>query len=333
MSIFHLTNPNLIKGASRGNGKGIALQLGQAGAIVYITGRTMHTDQPGRGSLEETANEIKKRGGTCIPVQVDHEKDEQTKELFQRIDKEQNGRLDILVNNAFKAVQMVLELKDKKFWEMKPETWDEYNNVGLRNHYFCTVYAARMMIPRKSGLIVFISSIGGTRYAFNALNGIGKAAIDRMATDCGAELKDHNVACISLVLGPVHTELMDSMISRMDDKELIFNDPIMHCKVDAELMKEFMELAETNEFAGKCIIELALDANIMKKSSKVIEAAEYAQHHNIRDVNNRVIPSYRQINYCLLFVLPKKLHFIREFVPDFIKVPKMLFSYMNDKLY
>lgn len=268
-------------GASRGIGKGVALQLAEAGALVYITGRTMHTEDPERGSLETTAEAIKKRGGNCIPVQVDHEKDEQVAELFKKIEREQNGRLDILVNNAFKAIQYVLDNKNQKFWDMKPEAWDEFNNVGLRNHYFCTVYAARLMVPRKQGLIVFISSIGGTRYVFHALYGIGKAAIDRMAQDCGTELRDRNVACISLVLGAVHTETLDKICAEKSSKDTFYTDPIGY-NVEHELMQEFIRLAETAEFPGKCIVELALDPNIMRKSGKVVEAAEYAQKHNIR---------------------------------------------------
>jgi dehydrogenase/reductase SDR family protein 1 len=92
------------------------------------------------GSLEDTANEIRNRGGHCIPCVVDHENDTQLSVLFQKIDSEQNGRLDILVNNAYKAVNQIFENSSLKFWESKPEIWDDVNNVGLRSHYICTVY-------------------------------------------------------------------------------------------------------------------------------------------------------------------------------------------------
>lgn len=93
----------LVTGATRGIGKGIALQLAQAGALVYITGRTLKSSN-NLGSLEQTANEIKDRGGVCIPVQVNHENDHEIAGLFQKIEDEQNGVLDILVNNAYKGV-------------------------------------------------------------------------------------------------------------------------------------------------------------------------------------------------------------------------------------
>jgi len=160
------------------------------------------------GSLEATVDEIQQRGGVAIPCVVDHEKPEQVKELFDRINKEQNGQLDVLVNNAYKGVQTIFQGMRQKFYESDPKQWDDINDVGLRNHFVCTAYAARLMVPRKKGLIVNISSPGGQMYLFNVPYGIGKVAVDRMAIDCGIELKKHNVACLSLMLGAVRTEQM-----------------------------------------------------------------------------------------------------------------------------
>jgi dehydrogenase/reductase SDR family member 1 len=155
------------------------------------------------GSLEDTSSEITKRGGHCIPCVVDHESDSQISDLFKRIDQEQNGRLDILINNAYKAVNSIFESSSSKFWELKPEFWDDVNNVGLRSHYVCTVHASRLMVARKQGLIINISSWGGMRYIFNVPYGIGKCAVDRMAADCAVELKEFNVTMVSLYPGAV----------------------------------------------------------------------------------------------------------------------------------
>merc|ERR1711899_555704 len=116
----------VVTGASKGIGRGIAVQLGSAGATVYITGRS-------KDKLEECAAEIKSRGGKAIPVAVDHSNDVEVAGLFERIKEENNGKLDVLVNNA-------------------------YTGVGLRNHFLCTVYASRIMTKRNDGLIVNISS-------------------------------------------------------------------------------------------------------------------------------------------------------------------------------
>ena len=108
-------SPNLagrvcvVTGATKGIGKGIAVQLGAAGAKVYITGRT-------KEMLEDCAKEIKERGGTPIPVQVDHSNDKEVKELFEKIEKDENGKLDVLVNNAYAAVTAIFENIGKPFW-------------------------------------------------------------------------------------------------------------------------------------------------------------------------------------------------------------------------
>ena len=106
--------------------RGIALQLGQAGATVYITGRTT-------ASLEECAREIKERGGHPIAVTMDHGVDSDVEKLFERIKSEQNGKLDLLVNNAYAGVNTIFTNTGKKFWETEPvETWDMIN-VLLRS--------------------------------------------------------------------------------------------------------------------------------------------------------------------------------------------------------
>uniref|UniRef100_A0A3Q0RDH7 Dehydrogenase/reductase (SDR family) member 1 n=1 Tax=Amphilophus citrinellus TaxID=61819 RepID=A0A3Q0RDH7_AMPCI len=114
----------VVTGASRGIGRGIALQLSEAGATVYITGRQENT-------LKQTA--AQERGGNCVPVICDSTKDADIQELFERIKQEQNGRLDILVNNAYSGVQDIFGNMGNKFWETEPSIWDSINNAGLRD--------------------------------------------------------------------------------------------------------------------------------------------------------------------------------------------------------
>uniref|UniRef100_A0A3B4B7W8 Uncharacterized protein n=1 Tax=Periophthalmus magnuspinnatus TaxID=409849 RepID=A0A3B4B7W8_9GOBI len=116
----------VVTGASRGIGKGIALQLSEAGATVYITGRCEKT-------LNETAAEVKERGGNCVPVKCDSTKDQDIEELFEQIKREQHGRLDILVNNAYAGVQV--DNINIPFWETDPSMWDTINNTGLSHHF------------------------------------------------------------------------------------------------------------------------------------------------------------------------------------------------------
>ena len=156
----------IVTGATRGIGKGIALQLGENGAKVYITGRTLDPPKGSvvGGSLKDTAAEIEARGGKCIPVVCDHMKDDDVERLFEQVKRENDGQLDILVNNAYSAVNAIFSNMGVKFWETPVSMWDTVNAVGLRNHYICSVYACRMMVPRKQGLIVNVSSVGGLRY-------------------------------------------------------------------------------------------------------------------------------------------------------------------------
>ncbi|XP_036306263.1 dehydrogenase/reductase SDR family member 1 isoform X2 [Pipistrellus kuhlii] len=160
----------VVTGASRGIGRGIALQLCQAGATVYITGRHLDT-------LRAAAKEAQSRGGQCVPVVCDSSQEAEVRNLFEQVDREQNGRLDVLVNNAYAGVQPVLDNLKKAFWESPASIWDDINNVGLRGHYLCSVYGARLMVPAGRGLIVVISSIGGILHFFNVPYCVGKAAL------------------------------------------------------------------------------------------------------------------------------------------------------------
>lgn len=305
----------IVTGASRGIGKGIALQLGEAGATVYITGRKL-TDSQGdstTGTLTATASEVESRGGKCIPVQCDHSKDEEIAALFEKVKTEQNGRLDILVNNAYAAVQAISEYMGKPFWEQPLSMWDTVNNVGLRNHYMCTVYAAKMMVPRKSGLIVNISSAGGLAYLFNVAYGIGKEACDRMAADCAVELRKHNVAHVSIWPGPVITEHVDNMLKNSQNAK----------------QKQLFEGAESVEFAGKCIVSLAKDPNLMSKSGRILMTPELGREYNLVDVDGRVIDSMRQINW-LLGRNPSTA-WVQRWLPNFIKMPFWMFALRGSK--
>ncbi|CAF1384010.1 unnamed protein product, partial [Rotaria sordida] len=259
----------LVTGATRGIGKGIAIELGAAGATVYITGRTMISSDGQSGSLEETAEIIRNRGGQCIPICVDHENVNETESLFHRIATEQDGRLDILVNNAFKAGTCVIDNMGKSFWEVEPTLYDEINNVSVRNYYYCTVYAARLMVPRKQGLIVTISSLAGLTYFCNVPFGIGKAGCDRLAADTAVELKPHNIASISLWPGLVATETVNSLRLHNELGKMI----------------ESLGKTETPEYVGRIIVHLAQNSSLMQYTGKIVTTADYGIAHGIVDTD------------------------------------------------
>lgn len=266
----------VVTGASRGIGKGIALALCSAGAKVYITGRTLGegdgTGVQKLGSLTRTAQEASARGGECIPVQCDHKDDSSTQALFERVKIENNGRLDCLVNNAYQAANSVP--MGMKFYEKPLEIWDMVHNVGLRSHYIASVFAARMMTvdtSAKCKCIFNISSAGGFRYLFDIAYGVGKAAVDRLAADMAAELKDDNIACISLWPGAVKTEYLESQEFKVGGRKL----PV--------------DNMETPEYTGLAVVALLGDSKIMEKTGEVMQCAEVGKQFGYKDVDGNDI--------------------------------------------
>ena len=303
----------LVTGASRGIGKGIAIGLGEAGALVYITGRSMNqtssTDSIS-GSLLETKSAVEKAGGICIVVSIDHNDDEQIKSLFEQIDREQNGQLDLLVNNAYGGVRSLIDAKGKPFWESDLSLWDACNQVGLRSHYVASHFAAKMMTQRKQGLIVTISSWGGLAPIFGVAYGTGKSACDRLAADMALELKPFNVASISLWPGIVGTE----QFHQLADDNLEDNDSNLGV---AAISDKFNW--ETPLFVGRVIASLYNDQDLMRRTGKVQIAAELAANYGIVDEYEQRPASLRSLRFLLAQGFPS-LKSRTNFIPD-LKVP------------
>ncbi|OQV21920.1 Dehydrogenase/reductase SDR family member 1 [Hypsibius exemplaris] len=281
----------LVTGASRGIGKGIALQLGEAGATVYITGRTLEDgDSPAPGSLRHTAQEIEKRGGKAVPIACDHNNDEDVAKVFQQIQRD-HKRLDILVNNAYAAVDFILKNNGKPFWEFPDNTWDIVNGVGLRNHFLCSTLAARMMVKQRSGLIVNVSSAGGKTYLFTPSYGIGKAAVDRMAADCGLELKAHNVTYVSLWPGAVKTELIIQDTEHRKTGAGSANassTETLELGANARMWDQVAD-GESPEFAGKAVVALATDPKLIERTGQIVTTAALGQEFGFKDIDGRKI--------------------------------------------
>ena len=178
----------VVTGASRGAGKGIALALGGTGAVVYVSGRSVQEgDAALPGTIGATAQAIDAVGGQGIPVACDHRDDAQVAALFERVRREQ-GRLDILVNNA---CQIPAELTQPgPFWR-KPLHMLDLLDVGLRSHYVSSWHAAPLMVEQGAGLIVNTSSYGSVCYMHGPAYGAGKAAADKMAHDMAAVSYTH----------------------------------------------------------------------------------------------------------------------------------------------
>ncbi|MBN2501450.1 MAG: SDR family NAD(P)-dependent oxidoreductase [Anaerolineales bacterium] len=261
----------LVTGASRGIGKGIALSLGEAGATVYITGRTTAENQaavPLTGSITTTTEEVTTRGGEGIAIQCDHNVDEQVQAVFEHIQADQ-GRLDILVNNAWKGYEGYHTNRYPPplfpFWERPVTFWDE-NLAGVRWSYVATTLAAPLMVAQEHGLIVNISF--GALTPGNVAYNIAKSATDRLTVEVAHSLKSHNVSVVSLYPGLVRTE-------------------------GVLLNAEYFDLSnsESPEFTGRAVVALAADERVHKKSGDALVVAELAQEYDFNDIDgNRPLP-------------------------------------------
>lgn len=296
----------LVTGATRGIGKGIAIGLGEAGATVYITGRSLGSQTGGEiesGTLQATQAAVAAAGGTCIAVATDHGDDEQVQALFERIAAEQNGQLDILVNNAYGGVQVLKEAYGTPFWKLGPELWDAGNNVGLRSHYVASIYAARLMVPRKQGLICTISSWGGLSYIFGVAYGTGKAACDRLAADMAVELQPHNVTSLALWPGIVGTELLSAFFQEMAGET-----------PSASAIRDRYNW-ETPLFVGRVIAALVADPQASRWTGRLRIVAELAQRYRVEDENGQRPASLRSLRFVLPFAIPA-LRRYAQWVPD-----------------
>jgi NAD(P)-dependent dehydrogenase (short-subunit alcohol dehydrogenase family) len=266
----------VVTGASRGIGKGIALALGECGATVYVTGRTMESGSHSLpGTVPATATEIDRRGGTGIAVAVDHADDDQVAALFEQVGTEQ-GRLDILVNNAFALPE---DLTDPEpFWDKPLSNW-EMVDVGVRSNFVAARHAAPIMVGQGAGLIVAISGYVGVTYTYGVVFGLCKTAVDRMARDMAVELYPFGVTSLSLWQGLTFTERAERTLSRRPEMaRATVTDPAVGC---------------SSEFPGRVIAALSVDPEVQARSGGTFITAELAREYGITDVDGRVIPSLR----------------------------------------
>ncbi len=257
----------LVTGASRGVGKGIAVGLGEAGACVYVTGRTSrarpHAAWP--GTVEDTAEAVTGAGGEGIPVVCDHTDDGAVEALFEQI-RRRHGRLDVLVNSAWGGYERMVEdgvyTWALPFWEQPLWRWDAMFEAGVRAQYAASRLAAPMMIAQGKGLIVHLSFWAARKYVANVAYGVAKAATDRMAADMAQELRPHRVAVVSLYPGLVRTEKVMAAAAFLD-----------------------LSNAESPVFTGRAVAALAADASVLQKTGQVLLAASLAREYGFTDTD------------------------------------------------
>jgi NAD(P)-dependent dehydrogenase (short-subunit alcohol dehydrogenase family) len=269
------TGVAVVTGGSRGAGRGIAIALGSHGYTVYVTGRTQRVgESPWGGTIHDTATAITEAGGKGVAVRVDHRNDDEVEALFERV-REEEGRLDVLVNNAaliHDELQSALP-----FWEKPLSASVDLLEVGLRSGLVASYYAAPLLIETGRGLVVFTSAPGAVHYQYGAAYGAHKAGMDKIAADMAVDFRPFGVSAISIWMGVVLTERVQQIIDR--GPELAY----------------LGDIAETPEFTGHVIAALASDPDVLAVSGRTLIAAEVAEEYGISDSDGRHPPSVRDL--------------------------------------
>lgn len=350
----------LVTGASRGIGRGVAIGLGEAGATVFITGRSID-------ALEETASLTREAGGKCIPIACDHGNDEDVERCFQTISQYLTGsteaddasgagtasptahprRLDLLVNNAYAAASYLAESSNVPFWEKstatpgipdplaKPgDSWDLIMDVGLRSTYVCTIHALRAMLPNKEGLIINMSSIGGQITLFDPLYATGKTANDRLTYELAHYLSDATskgepcpIALFTLYPGLVSTELITNLITAQTTSPNAAESESVNRPSDSggqPALESLMWNAESPLYVGRVVAAIASDTNgkrNRRRHGNIVIAAEAGKLYGVRDAGGVERYSFRSLRtLALSAVRPLRGSPLQHLIPD-IPVP------------
>jgi len=267
----------LVAGGTRGGGRGIAVELGAAGAIVYVTGRSStsgRSDLDRPETIEETAEQVTAAGGTGIPVRTDHSSPQQVGALADRIAREQNGRLDILVNSVWGGDP--LTDWERPLWEQNLETGLRLLRQAVETHVITSRFALPLMVARKSGLVVEITDGNTARYRGSFFYDLAKSAVIRLAVAQSAELKPHGVAAVAITPGFLRSEavLEHFAVTEANWHEAAVKDP------------NFAP-SESPAYLGRAVAALAADPGIMARTGRALATWSLYEEYGFTDTDGR----------------------------------------------
>ncbi len=267
----------VVAGATRGAGRGIACMLGEAGATVYCTGRSVrgHVATEGRPeTIEETAEMVTAYGGIGIPVQVDHLVEAQVAALFARVKAEQDGQLDILVNDIWGGD--ALSEWNTPFWELDMIAGWRMQELAVRTHLITSRYGAPLMVAQGHGLIVEITDGDSPTYRGNLTYDLAKASAIRLAYGMAQELRPHGVVALAVTPGFLRSEAMLDLfgVTEANWQEGAKQDP------------HFIA-SETPYFVGRAVAALAADPQVAEKTGGAYSSWGLSDEYGFVDIDGQ----------------------------------------------
>lgn len=265
----------VVAGATRGLGRAIAVTLGEAGAIVYGTGRSVRGELSDIGraeTIEETAERVTAAGGLGIAVRTDHTDEAQVKALFERVADEQNGRLDLLVNDVWGCEKLVEW--GKTFWEHDLSDGLKVQQRAVWSHMITSRYAAPLMVGRKQGLIVEVTDGWDYRYRGNLYYSLAKISVIHLAQSMAADLKPHDVTALAISPGFLRSE---EMLDHFGVTEANWREG---AKMDPHFL-----MSETPYYMARGLVTLASDPDRSAKSGGVFTSWGLSDEYGIRDID------------------------------------------------
>jgi NAD(P)-dependent dehydrogenase (short-subunit alcohol dehydrogenase family) len=277
----------LVAGGTRGAGRGIAVQLGAAGATVYVTGRTTRAERSEMNrpeTIEETAELVDAAGGHGIAVQVDHLVPERVRDLITRIDREQ-GALHVLVNDIFGATTMEW---DTPVWECDLDNGLHLLRLSVDTHAITSHFAIPLLIRSPGGLVVEVTDgtdeYNAANYRVSFFYDLAKAAVNRMAFALAHELEPYGATAVSLTPGWLRSE---AMLEAFGVSESNWR--------DATKVQPHFAISETPAFVGRAVAALAADPERSRWNGKSLSSGELAQVYGFTDLDGSQPDAWRYL--------------------------------------
>ncbi|MEU2674426.1 SDR family oxidoreductase [Streptomyces sp. NPDC007164] len=276
----------LVAGATRGAGRGIAVQLGAIGATVYVTGRTSGSERSEMDrpeTVEETAALVDEAGGCGIPVRVDHLVPEEVEALVARIRREQ-GRLHVLVNDIWGAR---IEW-DRSVWESSLDTGLHTLRLAVDTHAITSHYALPLLIGTPGGLVVEVTDgtdeYNACHYRVSFFYDLAKASVNRMAFALAHELEPHGATAVSLTPGWLRSE---AMLEAHGVTEANWRDAIAH--------SPHFAISESPAFVGRAVAALAQDPQVSRWNGRSLSSGQLAKVYGFTDLDGSRPDAWRYV--------------------------------------